>query len=128
MTREDVIEILYYYRDLDREVKLIEEQIARLEQPYMHISAEGQRLLNRKAEIAQEKRAITEEIDRLRINEKVVIYEFYVLGKEWRQIAQGVNYSISQCKNIRAEALKKLGRGFEKNSIIEKIKLRMNCE
>lgn len=125
MTREEVVEILHYYRDLDREVKLIEEQIARLGQPYAHISAERQRLLNRKSEIAWEKKAITQEIDRLRINEKVVIYEFYVLEKEWRQIARGINYSISQCKNIRAEALEKLGRGFEHNKVIGEIKGRM---
>lgn len=121
MTKEEVIEILHYYRDLDREVKLIAEQMARLDSIGSILAPERQRLEERKQEIAREKDVITKEIDRLRINEKVVIYEFYVLGKEWRKIAGSVNYSASQCKNIRNEALRKLAGSFSRNETVEGI-------
>lgn len=54
---------------------------------------------------------------------KTIICSFYIENRKWEHIAEHVNYSIRQSKNIRRTALAFLGKKFEENKIISESKL-----
>lgn len=66
------------------------------------------------------KDAILRELNKLPLPQKTIIYNFYIRGIQWVQIAAYVNYSGTQCKKIRNRALDNLARQFSQNDIIKK--------
>jgi DNA-directed RNA polymerase specialized sigma24 family protein len=72
-------------------------------------------------ELADAKAEILKELEKLPLAQKSVLYDFYVLGKQWGQIAARVNYGATQCKKIRNRALDNLGGRFEKNDRIKNL-------
>ena len=62
--------------------------------------------------------AIAQELNRLPITEREILYSFYVEGLRWVQIARRVNYSVTVCKDIRNRGLDKLANHFFQNAII----------
>ena len=71
----------------------------------------GQQLQNLKAQMLQE-------ISRLKLKEKRIIFDFYIHNLKWERVAERNAYSERQCKNIRDNALETLSQRFGKNQII----------
>ena len=70
-----------------------------------------QQLQNLKAQMLQE-------ISRLKLKEKRIIFDFYIHNLKWERVAERNVYSERQCKNIRDNALETLSQRFGKNQII----------
>lgn len=64
------------------------------------------------------KRAIRKELERLPYIQRVIVSDFYIRGDNWVRISAQIHYSERQCKNIRNNALVKLGRRFASNKAI----------
>lgn len=64
------------------------------------------------------KSQILQEISRLKLKEKTIIFDFYIYGMKWEQIAERIHYSDRQCKNIRDAAVEKLAERFAENACI----------
>lgn len=65
------------------------------------------------------KSQILQEISRLKLKEKTIIFDFYIYGMKWEVVAERNHYSDRQCKNIRDTAAEKLAEKFKNNSCIE---------
>ncbi len=150
MECEKVKQILTFYKNIDNEVSFTQGLIEELNQYYEPESGDGMdgqprakykktnptqtAALNipvyasgdiREYEVEIEtlyrlKKAIMAEINKLPSPYKNVIYDFYVQGLQWVQIAERIHYSATQCKNFRNRGLEKLGRHFSQNDIILK--------
>ena len=70
-----------------------------------------QQLQNLKVQMLQE-------ISRLKLKEKRIIFDFYIHNLKWERVAERNAYSERQCKNIRDNALEMLSQRFGKNQII----------
>ena len=77
--------------------------------------AKVQQLQSLKAQLLQE-------ISRLKLKEKRIIFDFYFHKLKWEQVAVRNSYSERQCKNIRDNALATLSQRFEKIQIISQFK------
>ena len=64
------------------------------------------------------KAQILQEVSRLKLKEKRIIFDFYMHNLKWEQVAVRNHYSERQCKNIRNTALKSLAPKFSGNSVI----------
>lgn len=150
MGKDNVIQILDYYKNIDKEIKFNNVIIEDLEEGYNYIGSSATdniRYDKNKITKTTEKTALnigdtvretlsmTEEqnknLSKLKIEifsevstlnyiEKVIIIEFYINNKKWEQISEHLNYSIRQCKNIRNKAIENLEKRFDKNNIILK--------
>ena len=67
------------------------------------------------------KSQILQEISRLKLKEKTIIFDFYIYGMKWDVVAERNHYSDRQCKNIRDAAVEKLAEKFKNNSCIEEL-------
>lgn len=143
---EKVVYILQRYKDINRELQLHNRIIKDIEDNFycpltssinkvdstektalsvpVEISKELKDLQKQKGETLIFKTEVKRELDKLETLHKCIIYDFYIDHKRWEQIAQRLNYSVRQCKNIRAKALKILGRQFEYNKELKKFKVR----
>lgn len=65
------------------------------------------------------KSQILQEISRLKLKEKTIIFDFYIYSMKWDVVAERNHYSDRQCKNIRDAAVEKLAEKFKNNSYIE---------
>lgn len=65
------------------------------------------------------KSQILQEISRLKLKEKAIIFDFYIYSMKWDVVAERNHYSDRQCKNIRDAAVEKLAEKFKNNSYIE---------
>ena len=61
---------------------------------------------------------ILQEISRLKLKEKNIIFDYYIHNMKWEQVAVRNHYSERQCKNIRDNAVEALVQRFEKNPYI----------
>lgn len=68
------------------------------------------------------KSQILQEVSRLKLKEKTIIFDYYIYGMKWEQVAERIHYSDRQCKNIRDAAVEKLAEKFEKNADIKGFK------
>lgn len=84
-----------------------------------YISEELEFWQNRIKKLIFLKSQITDEINKLNITEKNIIFDFYVLHKQWVYISEHVKYSERQCRNLRDKALDDLGILFKNNKNIE---------
>ncbi len=75
-------------------------------------------LKKRITELQKLKWEIFNEISTLTPIHKTIVSEFYIRGHKWKYIAEQINYSVRQSKNIRHVALKDLGTRFAKNKYI----------
>lgn len=64
------------------------------------------------------KNQILQEVSRLCLKEKKIIYDFYIYNMKWERVAERNHYSERQCKNIRDAAIKKLLQWFQNNQHI----------
>lgn len=64
------------------------------------------------------KSQILQEISRLKLKEKTIIFDYYIHGMKWEQVAVRNHYSDRQCKNIRDAAVEKLVERFKNNDFI----------
>ncbi|MDR1060904.1 MAG: hypothetical protein LBL83_06775 [Clostridiales bacterium] len=69
------------------------------------------------------KAAVLQELSKLPLQQKRIVYDFHMSGLRWARISEREHYSVSQCKNIRNRGLDSLGEGFSKNGRIAKF----NC-
>lgn len=153
MERSKVIELLEYYKDIDREVSIYRKIINDLtDQYYNPIGAirrdglpKGKNNISRQTEnmalnipdfvsgeikdyeakvqqLQSLKAQLLQEISRLKLKEKRIIFDFYIHNLKWEQVAVRNSYSERQCKNIRDNALATLSQRFEKNQIISQFK------
>ena len=148
MENPEVEEILKFYRDIDLDIKMDYGLISELEEIYNTLegvvydglphgnslpdqtamsavaiadtgtSMNIRTLKERINELEKLKIEILSEILSLSPVHKTIIYNFYIRNHKWEQIAERINYSVRQSKNIRCEALKILGKKFEKNKTI----------
>lgn len=68
------------------------------------------------------KSQILQEVSRLKLKEKTIIFNYYIYGMKWEQVAERIHYSDRQCKNIRDAAVEKLAERFENNAVIKGFK------
>lgn len=68
------------------------------------------------------KSQILQEVSRLKLKEKTIIFDYYIYGMKWEQVAERIHYSDRQCKNIRDAAVEKLAERFENNAAIKGFK------
>lgn len=65
------------------------------------------------------KSQILQEISRLNLKEKTIIFDYYIYGMKWEQVAELNHYSDRQCKNIRDAAVEKLAAKFQNNDFLK---------
>lgn len=68
------------------------------------------------------KSQILQEVSRLKLKEKNIIFDYYIYGMKWEQVAERNHYSDRQCKNIRDEAVEKLAERFQNNEVLRKFR------
>lgn len=62
------------------------------------------------------------ELNRLNYHQKAVILAFYIDGQQWEQISERLNYSPRQCRNIRDDAVVRMGKLFSQNTTLSSFK------
>lgn len=72
------------------------------------------------ADLQSLKIQILQEVSRLKFKEKSIVFDFYIYGLKWEQVAVHNHYSERQCKNIRNAAVESLIPRFQKNPCIAK--------
>ena len=72
------------------------------------------------ADLQSLKTQILQEVSRLKFKEKSIVFDFYIYGLKWEQVAVHNHYSERQCKNIRNAAVESLIPRFQKNPCIAK--------
>lgn len=65
---------------------------------------------------------ILQEVSRLKLMEKTIIFDYYIHGMKWEQVAEQNNYSARQCKNIRDSAIRKLIGKFQNNAVLKEFR------
>ena len=65
------------------------------------------------------KAEVLQEISRLKLKEKTIVFDYYIHGMKWEQVAERNHYSDRQCKNIRDTAVAKLADKFQNNDFIK---------
>ena len=68
------------------------------------------------------KSQILQEISRLKLKEKTIIFDYYIYGMKWDQVAERNHYSDRQCKNIRDAAVEKLAAKFQNNDFLREFR------
>lgn len=68
------------------------------------------------------KSQILQEVSRLKLKEKTIIFDYYIHGMKWEQVAERNHYSDRQCKNIRDAAVEKLVDKFRNNKFLRDFK------
>lgn len=68
------------------------------------------------------KSQILQEVSRLKLKEKTIIFDYYIHGMKWEQVAERNHYSDRQCKNIRDAAVEKLVEKFQNNDFIREFR------
>lgn len=157
MKNLEVEAILKFYKDIDLDIKVTGEWLERYENEYNTIgainydgmphgnnisdstallairiaetdTAERIRVLNgRIKDLKKLRTEILKEISSLSPVHKAIICGFYLQGQKWEHIAEQINYSVRQSKNIRCIALEVLGgkiarnRNISRNEIIKEI-------
>ena len=149
MEREKVKEILKYFADIEGHLEWVRRGVKSFEEQYYGLHSSGlggapsktnkisnptesavlnvpdsvrEKIDGWRAEIKQLHSLQTEiinEIGKLPLVEKTILFDFYIKKRQWVQISSSVHYSITQCKKIRNRALKKLGDLFDKNELIK---------
>ena len=72
-----------------------------------------------KAEALQRLKAeVLREISRLELKEKAIVFDYYIHGMKWEDVAERNHYSSRQCKNIRDAAAASLAGRFGGNVFI----------
>jgi len=148
MDREKVKNILYFYRDIDGEIKYNSKIIQDYEDEYYtagggtldgmpnnkykksssvekialeipdFVSVRIQELQAENERLGKLKIAISQEIGKLKLRQKSIVYDFYIQGLQWVQISARRFYSDRQCRNIRNRGLDNLAKIFSKNPLI----------
>lgn len=111
MDKNSTIEILKFYRQISGEIatyKSIYHENGGIEEYKRKVK----NLQNLKTQILQE-------VSRLNLKEKSIIFDYYIHGMKWEQVAEQNSYSARQCKNIRNAAIKNLSERFENNPYIK---------
>lgn len=68
------------------------------------------------------KSQILQEVSRLKLKEKIIVFDYYIYGMKWEQVAECNHYSDRQCKNIRDAAIKQLLVKFQNNEFLRDFK------
>lgn len=68
------------------------------------------------------KSQILQEVSRLELKEKTIVFDYYIYGMKWEQVAERNHYTDRQCKNIRDAAVEKLAEKFQNNDFIREFK------
>lgn len=149
MNKQEIIELIEYFKDIPDTIKLNKRIIKNLEDNYYTLPGvveDGQPrgkggisnptemvVLNIPSGVSELVREYQEqiktldklykeiigEIEKLSYRERKVIYEFYIMNRRWEKVAQGF-YSVRQCKNIRNIAIEKLQEQFKSNIFVRK--------
>ena len=69
--------------------------------------------------LAALKAAVLQELNKLPLQQKSIVYDFYIQGLQWVQISARVHYSATQCKKIRNRGLDSLAAYFADNDLIK---------
>ena len=64
------------------------------------------------------KAAIMQEINKLSLHQKTILYDYYIRGMQWVQISTRIHYGTTQCKKIRNRGLDNLANNFSKIPLI----------
>lgn len=148
MEKEQVIAFLKIYRDIDGNVRLLRKIIKDLDNEYYTPPTTQQdgmpkgknNISNLTEELALNipndvshtikeyeeeiiqwqklKTEILKELSRLPYRQKSILFDKYVYGLKWEQVAVHNCYSERQCKNIRNEAVNDLTKWFCQNKVI----------
>lgn len=148
MEREQVKKILIFCRDIDGEILYSKKQLNGYEEKYYGMSGgtiDGMPRSKYKTSSPTEsaalnipdsasvtmrdlrggieqlstlKAAILQELNKLTLPQKNILYAFYIQGLQWVRISAQVNYSETQCKKIRNRALDNLAKHFDKSERI----------
>ena len=102
MERSDVIRLLVFYRDYEREISFIE----RLE-PTEEDAAQAVTVMR---EVQQEISAAMKSLD---YTEKDIVFSKYVQGEKWQRIRAKHHYSDRQARNIGNQALNKMAKRLD---------------
>lgn len=87
-----------------------------------YVRADMEKYENEIKRLQRIKSQILQEISRLKLKEKTIIFDYYIYGMKWEQVAERNHYSDRQCKNIRDEAVKKLAERFQSNEFIKEFR------
>lgn len=153
MKNWEVEAILKFYKDIDLDIKVTGEWLKRYESLYDTTGAinydgmpHGNKISNTTAlsaikiadtdtaerikelkirilELKKLRTEIMKEIYSLAPVHKAIICGFYIQGQKWEQIAEQINYSVRQSKNIRCIVLEVLGRKMARNRNISQSKI-----
>lgn len=149
MEKEEVIEILEFYKEIDGEISMYRRVLHDYENQYYNTiggvandwQPKGKNHISRPVENAainvpddvredievyeekihyfqKIKSQILQEISRLKLKEKTIIFDYYIYGMKWGQVAERNHYSDRQCKNIRDIAVEKLAVKFQNNDLL----------
>ena len=65
-------------------------------------------LASKLADIETERQMIEAAFDELDAEERAVMYLRYVEAMSWKDVAKKLNYSVSNCKNLRSKAIDRI--------------------
>lgn len=153
MKNSEVEAILKFYKDIDLDIKVASEWLEQLEEQYDNrkaINYDGmshgsgttdqtallamklaeadtlertEMLKKRIKELKKLRTEILKEISTLKPVHKAIIDGFYIRGHKWERIAEQINYSVRQSKNIRCVALEVLGGKLARNRNVSRSKI-----
>lgn len=104
MTRQQAVEILEFFRDIDGEIEFKAELY------------EGERAKAEQQFLRELKTSVQACLDALPYTEKALIWKHYVKKQEWNEIRLGHWYSVRQMNNIVRKGLEELGKRLEREA------------
>lgn len=149
MERENVKKVLRYYNDIGGHISFARRELQDYEDKFyslrgggfggissktnkisnptetaaLNIPGPASRYMEKlRADIEQLYRLqadIFTEICKLPLVEKNIIVDFYIKRRQWVQISRHAHYSETRCKQIRNNALDKLGVFFDNNELVK---------
>lgn len=87
------------------------------------VASEAKRCEKRIEQYYKLKSEMLKEMSKLKFLQKNIIFDKYISGLVWEQVAQRNHYCVRQCKNIRNAAIETLRQRFSDNKVISSFKI-----
>lgn len=153
LTYDETVELLKLFPDIDANVKYLKARIKDIDDQYYTqeldtrydempkqkniadvtqdlamevpdpVASEAKRCEKRIEQYYKLKSEMLKEMSKLKFLQKNIIFDKYISGLVWEQVAQRNHYCVRQCKNIRNAAIETLRQRFSDNKVISSFKI-----
>jgi hypothetical protein len=147
MDSNQVVKILVFFRDIEKEIRFCDSVIEDLNDEYYSLRGvdfDGignpnevgdptsrialntpdsvrqtqKQMTERIAKLCEIKQEVYAELDKLPYIQKAVVHGFYIERLPWTKISYREHYSVRGLKKIRTKTIKSLGLSFAENRLI----------